>query len=120
MAAIDHRQIETLLEDIASIKSVINKNKPLIHQFLMPRHFRFFSLIAGISVFVPIISTGTGLTYNFIGSITEIRQWLVSGYWFLITGMAILLVNPIPATLALAVTMGCGLLLFAAVPSREV
>ena len=69
---------------------------------------------------IPIISIGTGLTYNFIGSITEIRQWLVSGYWFLIAGIAILLADPIPATLALAVTMGCGLLLFAAVPSREV
>lgn len=217
MVTIDNRQIENLLEDIASIKSVINKNKPLIHQILMPRHFRLFSLIAGISVLVfcfliyfliahyesyatipknikgiiyglmaldwmllvflkysrwgkslmkidrtftlgraideffsyrimhvyfplaaimfilcfriakvdayyiiPIISIGTGLLYNFIGSITEIRQWLVGGYWFLIAGIAILLADPIPATLALAVTMGCGCLLFAAVPSREV
>ena len=52
MDSIDNRQIENLLEDIASIKSVINKNKPLIHQILMPRHFRFFHLIAGISVFI--------------------------------------------------------------------
>jgi len=217
MMNIDDQQIDKLLEDIASIKAVINRNRTLIQQILLPRHFRLFSLVAGISILIfsflfyflmehfgnygsipgnvktilfgamildwmllvflkysrwgasllkinrsytlsraleeffsyriihtylpltgvmiilcvfladidayymiPAIAIGSGLLYNFIGSITEIRQWLVTGYWFLITGVATLFLNSIPSMIALAITMGCGCLLFAIVPSREV
>ena len=217
MVNIEDQQIDKLLEDIASIKAVVNRNKAIIQQILLPSHFRLFSLVAGISVLIfsflfyfliehhgsyssiptniktilfgvmildwmllvflkysrwgasllkinrnytlsraleaffsyriihtylpitgvmlilciylanidayyiiPTIAIGSGLLYNFIGSITEIRQWLVSGYWFLITGIASLFLDSIPAMIALAITMGCGSLLFAIVPSREV
>jgi hypothetical protein len=45
MNTINGGQIEKLLEDISSIKTVINKNKPLLQQVLMPAHFRRFTLL---------------------------------------------------------------------------
>jgi Na+/H+-dicarboxylate symporter len=50
MDTINSGQIEKLLEDISSIKSVINKNKPLLQQVLNPAHFRLFTFLAAISV----------------------------------------------------------------------
>jgi hypothetical protein len=50
MDTINGGQIEKLLMDISSIKSVINKNKPLLQQVLNPAHFRLFTLLAAISV----------------------------------------------------------------------
>jgi len=67
---------------------------------------------------VPTISIGAGLMYNLFGSITEIRQYLIAGYWFLVTGICPLVFNAIPATIALSVSLGCGMLLFA-LPIKE-
>ena len=212
MDTINGGQIEKLLEDISSIKSVINKNKPLLEQILNPAHFRLFTLLAAISVIgfsmlfyflmqhygsfsaipaaakyaiyfaigldwilmqylkrriflktgrridpaftigrllkeffvyrishiyvpvmaliiflifyftyqnipyyiVPAASIGIGFLYNFIGTFTEIRQYLIIGYWFLITGVAVIIFNTIPAPIALSLTLGCGLLIFSA------
>jgi hypothetical protein len=212
MNTINGGQIEKLLEDISSIKTVINKNKPLLQQVLMPAHFRRFTLLAAISVIgfsmliyilmqqhgsfgaiprsvryiifaamaadwvlmqflkrrtfltsgrridpaftigrllkefftyriahvyvpmmvlviflsiyfvdenvpyyiVPAVSIGIGLLYNFIGSFTEIRQYLLLGYWLLITGVGTIIFSEIPALIALSVTLGCGLLMFSA------
>lgn len=212
MDTINGGQIEKLLEDISSIKSVINKNKPLLQQVLNPAHFRLFTLLAAISVIgfalliyflmqhygsfsdipraaryvifaamaadwvfmqylkrrtflttgkridptftigrllkefftyriahvyvpvmvliiflivyfiyknipyyiVPAVSIGIGFLYNFIGSFTEIRQYLILGYWFLITGVGVIVFNNIPAPISLSITLGCGLLIFSA------
>lgn len=212
MVTINGGQIEKLLEDISSIKSVINKNKPLLQQVLNPAHFRLFTLLAAISIIgfclliyflmqhygnfssipratkfiifaamaadwifmqimkrrtflrtgkridptftigrllkefftyriahvyvpmmiliiflsiyfiyqdvpyyiVPVLSIGVGLLYNFIGSFTEIRQYLILGYWFLITGIGVIIFNTIPAPISLSITVGCGLLIFSA------
>ena len=212
MDTIESSQLEKLLEDISSIKSVINKNKPLLQQVLNPVHFRLFTLLAAISIIgfalviyflmlqygsfssipstiryiifaamaadwffmqylkrrtflktgkridptftirrllkefftyriahvyvpmtlliifltvyfvyknipyyiVPACSIGIGLLYNFIGSFTEIRQYLILGYWFLITGAGVLMFNTIPAPISLSLTLGCGLLIFSA------
>jgi hypothetical protein len=212
MDPIEGSQLEKLLEDISSIKSVINKNKPLLQQVLNPAHFRLFTLLAAISIIgfalaiyflmqqhgsfsaiprmiryiifaamaadwvfmqflkrrtflktgkridptftirrllkefftyriahvyvpmtlliifltvyfiyknipyyiVPACSIGIGLLYNFIGSFTEIRQYLILGYWFLITGAGVLMFNTIPAPISLSLTLGCGLLIFSA------
>ena len=212
MDTIDGGQIEKLLEDISSIKSVINKNKPLLLQVLNPAHFRLFTLLAAISVIgfamliyflmqhygsfsdiprttryiifaamagdwvfmqylkrrtflktgrridptftigrllkefftyriahvyvpvmvlmiiliiyfiyknvpyyiVPAVSIGAGFLYNFIGSFTEIRQYMIIGYWFLITGVGVIIFNNIPAPISLSITIGCGLLMFSA------
>jgi hypothetical protein len=205
MDTINSGQIEKLLEDISSIKSVINKNKPLLQQVLNPAHFRLFTFLAAISVIgfamliyflvqhfgnfnmipltaryfifaamaadwifmqylkrriflttgkridptftfgrllkefftyriahvyvpvviyfiyedipyyiVPAVSIGVGFLYNFIGSFTEIRQYLIIGYWFLITGVAVIIFHNIPAPMSLSITIGCGLLIFSA------
>jgi len=212
MDPIEGSQLEKLLEDISSIKSVINKNKPLLQQVLNPAHFRLFTLLAAISIIgfalaiyflmqqhgsfsaiprmiryiifaamaadwvfmqflkrrtflktgkridptftirrllkefftyriahvyvpmtlliifltvyfiyknipyyiVPACSIGIGLLYNFIGSFTEIRQYLILGYWFLFTGVGVLIFNTIPAPISLSLTLGCGLLIFSA------
>ncbi len=212
MDTLNGGQIEKLLEDISSIKSVINKNKPLLQQILNPAHFRLFTLLAAISIIgfaslifllmqhygsfssiprttryiifaamaadwvfmqilkrrtflntgkridptftigrllkefftyriahvyvpvmlliiflivyfiyenipyyiVPAVSIGVGFLYNFIGSFTEIRQYLNIGYWFLITGVGVIIFNSIPAPISLSITLGCGLLIFSA------
>lgn len=50
MKTIDNEQAEKLLKDIASIKEVINKNKPIIQQVVDLTHFRLLMLLSGISV----------------------------------------------------------------------
>lgn len=212
MNTINGNQLQKLLEDISSIKSVINKNKPLLQQVLDPSHFRLFAFLAAVSVIgfamliyfliqhygsfrlvpdaakyaifaamavvwffmqyfkrkiflatgrridpaftigwllrefftfrighvyvpvmlliifliiyfiyqnvpyfiVPAISIGLGFLYNFIGSFTEIRHYLVVGYWFLITGVVFVIFNQIPVPISLSITIGCGLLIFSA------
>ena len=79
---------------------------------------------SGAYYIVPTISMGLGLLYNFFGSMTEIRQWLISGYWFLGTGV-LTLEFPMPTPIAIVLSLGCGLLLFSVlsyfsrVPSME-
>ena len=63
---------------------------------------------------VPACSIGIGLLYNFIGSLTEIRQYLILGYWFLVTGTGVLIFNGIPAPISISLTFGGGLLIFSA------
>jgi hypothetical protein len=212
MDTIDGCQFEKVLKDIPSIKSVINKNKPLLQQVLNPAHFRLFTLLAAISIIgfalpiyflmqqyvrfsaiprmiryitfaamaadwvfmqflkqrtflktgkridptftirrllkeffayriahvyvpmtlliiflnvffiqknipyyiVPTCSIGIGLLYNFIGSFIEIRQYLILGYWFLVTGAGVLIFNTLAAPVSLSLTLGGGLLIFSA------
>ena len=52
MKTIDNDQVEKLLEDIASIKEVINRNEPIIQQVINLSHFRLLSLLSGIGVTV--------------------------------------------------------------------
>lgn len=66
---------------------------------------------------VPAGAVGVGLLYNFIGSLTDIRPYLIVGYWFLITGMGVLIFSSIPVPISISITFGCGLLIFSAVGS---
>ena len=52
MEIIDNEQIEKTLEDIASIKKIINRNKPIIQKLLDFTHYRLIFLLVGISVTV--------------------------------------------------------------------
>ncbi|MFC1822070.1 hypothetical protein ACFL9T_05135 [Thermodesulfobacteriota bacterium] len=211
MKEIDNNQIEKLLEDISSIKSVINRNKPLLQQVLIPEQHRLLASIGGLSIIffsmfiyflmdhfgsfgdiprtiryilygaiaadfifiqiikrssllasakkydqsitywqlfkefltiriihiyipllllmifliiyfiyqnaayyiVPTLSIGAGLLYNFIGCITEIRQYLLFGYWLLITGTCTIILSFIPALVAVSVIFGIGWFIFA-------
>jgi hypothetical protein len=216
MVTANDKQIDQLIEDISSIKSCINKNKPVLRQILLPAHFRLLSLILGISIIIfsmffhyfinrygsyglipgyirgilfgvimvdwvflvilkysnwlksileidyrytfgramkeffsfriihvyvpltvlavflcvylskqnsayyiiPTISIATGLMYNFLGSIIGVKQYLLAGYWLLVTGLGVLLFNFIPGPVAVSISMGCGMLLFA-LPIKE-
>lgn len=62
---------------------------------------------------VVVVAVGLGVIYNSLGSITRIWQYLVVGYWTMITGILPLLISDIPALFALALSLGCGLLIFA-------
>jgi hypothetical protein len=62
---------------------------------------------------IPTIAVGFGLLHNFIGSVTQLRQWLISGYWFLATGLFLLAKGSIYAPLAASLSLGVGCLLFA-------
>ena len=210
-------QIEKLLEDIASIKSVIKQNKSIMQQLLLPLPFRRFFLILGLIIItysalayffilqfgnyasipgsyksmfyglliityiamvymkystwwrtlkkidreytlgralkefftqkvihilipitvlliflifylvyseayrfiVPAISITSGLAYNFLGSMVEIKPYLIGGYWLLVTGTLIIAFASIPIPIALAVSFGCGQILVAAISHKE-
>ena len=216
METIGNSDLNRLLADISAIKTVINRNKDIIQQILMPQHFRIFCISAGIVALffsfsyqfllnhygsyhnipdttktvmgvlmviawmflvvmkyrgwgaslssidkaltlsralkaffsyriihlylpiggvmavlcaflatvdayyiIPMLSIGFGLQFNFIGSISESRQWLIAGYWFLATGVLTLLFTALSAMMAMALTFGCGLLLFGLIPVKK-
>ena len=60
---------------------------------------------------IPTISIFYGLLSNFMGTIIEMRQSIIVGYWFLITGIFTIIVSSIPAPIALLMTLGCGMLI---------
>ena len=210
MKTLDNDQIDRLLEDIFSIKQVINRNRPILEKVFHPRRYRWFMLAASLSVIgfslliyflmrhygsfgaipgalryciyiaiaavsillqiwklrrfsisvkevdraltlgwffkefyssriahlyvplvvlilflciyfgvngipyfiVPTISIGYGLLCNFVGTMLNIRYSLVVGYWFLVTAVCAILFSFIPGPIALAITLGCGILIF--------
>ncbi len=64
---------------------------------------------------IPTVAIGQGLILNFFGSISGIRQFLGAGYWFIVTGVGIVLFDSIPDLIALAFSYGVGwLILFVA------
>jgi hypothetical protein len=58
-------------------------------------------------------AVGLGLVHNFVGSVTQLRQWLISGYWFLAAGLYLLAATPVYPPLAVSLSLGIGSLLFA-------
>ncbi len=52
MKTIDNDQIEKTLEDIASIKNIINRNKPIFQQVYNLTQYRLIFLLLGIGVLV--------------------------------------------------------------------
>jgi hypothetical protein len=213
MSGISENELDKLLGDIKSIKSVIGRNRPLIQQIMLPVNFRLVTLLIGISVIVfslifhfmierygsyneipqqirylmwflliadylllgilkrvfwlrsmreygrkisfsqiiremysfhtyhvwvpailmiiilsvflvnigqayyivPTISIGMGIAYNFMGALTSLRAYLISGYWMFITGTGVLLYPNLSVVIALILSLGCGMLLFALV-----
>ena len=211
MQTISDAQVEQLLKDIESIKSVINKNKPVLQQVLDFRHFRLLMLLFGISIIgfsllafflsarfgsfsaippvlryfiyiamagdavflqifkqrtylkaireidprltlgwwlkelfshriihlyipmgilivvfciyfsqqgipyfiIPMLSMAMGLLLN-MGALIHIKHSLISGYWFLLTGILTMIFPVIPGPVALCITIGCGSLLVSA------
>ena len=210
MKTIDNEQVERLLEDIASIKEVINRNKPIIQQVINLTHFRLLMLLSGISIIVfsllfyffmdfyggysaipvsmkwilyvaialvtialsimkqfiylsslkkidktltlswffkeifsnqfvhiyfsgiflnlflityyitqsipyfiiPTISIWIGLLC-IAGAMLHIKYSLVMGYWFFLTGIGLIIINTIPASIAVLISFGAGFLIMA-------
>lgn len=50
MQRLDQKQIDTLLEDISTRKTVINKNRSVLQQVFHPARFRWFMLAAGLCI----------------------------------------------------------------------
>ena len=211
MKTISETEIDKLIGDIKSIKTVISRNRPLIQQVMLPVNFRLISFLIGISVIVfsivfyylieryggygqipdatrsilwfiliadyialgamkryfwlrsmrrygrditfsqvikemysiqayhvwiplvlttlflsiylvlrgyayyvvPTISIGFGIGYNFLGALTSIRHYLITGYWLMITGVGIIAYPELSVVIALIVSLGFGMLLFA-------
>jgi hypothetical protein len=61
---------------------------------------------------IPAISIGLGLLHNFYGSLTHLWQWIASGYWFLATGLFLLVFGPVSVPLAVSISLGGGCILF--------
>lgn len=68
---------------------------------------------------IPLVSLAIGLQFNFLGCITETKNYVISGYWYLTTGAIIFLSNSIPGSLAVLLSLGCGSLLFGLLPNPE-
>ena len=68
---------------------------------------------------IPIISIAIGLQCNFLGCITETRNYIIGGYWYMITAGIIFLSNSIPGSLAVLLSLGCGSLVFGLLPNSE-
>jgi hypothetical protein len=77
----------------------------------------WFVRMGSLYYIIPTLSIGFGLIYNVIGGLTEIRLYLLTGYWFFLTGLVILFI-PLSPPLALSLSIGVGFLLFALVPER--
>ena len=52
MSRITEEQVDKLLGDIKTIKSVISENQPILKQLLLPMHFRVISYLCGIGIIV--------------------------------------------------------------------
>jgi MFS family permease len=78
----------------------------------------FFSVYVSIHIspyyIIPAFSIGMGLIANFIGSITELKQFIIMGYWQLIAGVAVIVFTVSPMV-AVSVTIGCSYILFGVV-----
>ncbi len=210
MNQISEKQVEKLLGDIATIKSVIKENQPIVRQLLLPIHFRVISYISGIGIIViclayyflinqygayslipegirtfllvvigalvltvwilkgvlwvksvhtvnkelsfgqmikylfsdqllhtwiptsvlmvffvaffyykgnphyiiPIVAFGVGFIYNLIGGMTQAWQYLLTGYWLIITGVLSLVFCNMSSLIWLSLSLGLGMLIF--------
>jgi|WetSurMetagenome_2_1015567.scaffolds.fasta_scaffold00061_29 hypothetical protein len=60
---------------------------------------------------IPFISIGVGLLYNTFNTFLRIDEFLIFGYWFIVTGCILVVFNSVSPLLGLSLTLGCGLLL---------
>ena len=68
---------------------------------------------------IPILSIHIGLQFNFMGCITETKNYVIGGYWYMTAGVIIFLSNSIAGSLAVLLSLGCGSLLFGLLPNPE-
>ena len=68
---------------------------------------------------ISIIGIWIGLTFNFLGCMTETKNYIIGGYWFLTSAVVIILYPVIPFSLALLFSLGFGSLVFGFLPVSE-
>jgi hypothetical protein len=64
---------------------------------------------------IPFVSIGAGLLYNTFNTFLRIDEFLILGYWFIVTGGILVVFNSISPLLELLLTLGCGMLLLSAI-----
>ncbi len=78
----------------------------------------YFPFIGQPFYLAPTISIGMGLIYNFLGGVTDMRAYLITGYWLLITGVGALFFSSVSISIVLSLTVGCGMIVFAIASSH--
>ncbi len=68
---------------------------------------------------VTVVSVGTGIIYNSIGVTTRIHQYLLAGYWLIVTGILPIILPDVSVLLILALSFGGGMLLFFVTSGRS-
>ena len=88
-----------------------------LHMYL-PMVIIIFCLV-GLSIYhgqlefiVPIISIGVGIMYNAIGVIVRIREYLIAGYWMVLTGLLAMVFPQVSPLIDCAVSIGGGIFIF--------
>ena len=80
MSQISEQEAQKLLGDIATIKSAIDKSKPVLKQLLLPEHFRIISYMSGAGIIVMSMSYYFLLkTYMQYDAIPEIIRIIMIG-----------------------------------------
>ena len=63
---------------------------------------------------IPILSIGAGLMWNTFDTLLKLDEFLLTSYWYIVTGCIVLVFNTISPLLSLCLTLGCGLLILSA------
>ena len=87
MNSITEKQVEKLLDDIATIKSVISENQPILKILLLPGHFRVISYLCGVGIIV--ISLAYYAFLRQYGAYDLIPQVIRIGLLVVIAGLAV-------------------------------
>ncbi len=73
----------------------------------------YFIIIKNVLFILPTLCFGFGLIFNIIGNITNLKQYLLMGYWFILSGIFIILLPAISFIVLIPIVFGGGFLLFA-------
>jgi hypothetical protein len=72
----------------------------------------YFYYIEQPRFIVTAVAFGLGLVYNSIGSLTRITQYMIVGYWMIVSSVLPLLFVDVSALIFLALSLGCPMLIF--------
>jgi len=90
----------------------------IIHAYLlfllsMVFFILYFIITEEYYFIIPAVSIGSGIMLNLIGGFTEIKHYIFTGLWMVVTGFIIIAVGIVPAAIAISVSMGFGCIVFA-------
>ncbi len=88
---------------------------------ILALYFIFTFIQNGMLYFiVPTLAIAVGLQANFLGCMTETRNYVIGGYWYLLTALITLIfADSISTSIAVFFSLGCGSLLFGLLPNKE-